>query len=100
MTDLTDAELDVLEAEALQQAVLWMQHRPTPYEKLIAEVRRWRDKAADEAGLARLAAEIGRLADSVDHLGRKGPGGAAGFGEVDAPPGWIMPPVTSPGGDA
>ena len=50
MTDLTDAELAGIEAHS---------DYPTDWlERLIAEVRRWRDKAADEAGLARLTAEI------------------------------------------
>ena len=53
MTDLTDAELDALEEKlsGLGTLAVWPDH----VARLIAEVRRWRDKAADEAGLARLA---------------------------------------------
>ena len=48
--DLTDAELVGIEARS---------DFPVDWERrLIAEVRRWRDKAADEAGLVRLTAEI------------------------------------------
>ena len=56
MTDLTDAEIDDL-------AEHWRCAGPpcsgacdyAKIESLIAEVRRWRDKAADDAGLAQLA---------------------------------------------
>ena len=56
MTDLTDAELDALEEKlsGLGTLAVWPDH----VARLIAEVRRWRDKAADEAALARLTAEI------------------------------------------
>ena len=59
--DLTDAELDVLEAHA---RTLCGDPNSSCVDltgaarSLIAEVRRWRDKAAAEAGLARLTAEI------------------------------------------
>ena len=58
MTDLTDDELGALEAEHLRLDLMFMRDRPGEVRRLIAEVRRWRDKAADEAGLARLTAEI------------------------------------------
>ena len=57
MTDLTGAELDALEVQVSERAE-WRWAGPVTPEslrRLITEVRRWRDKAADEEGLARLA---------------------------------------------
>ena len=71
MTDLTDAELDVLEAHArglCGEPKSSCADLTGAARSLIAEVRRWRDKAADEAGLARLEASISAHRESPrDH---------------------------------
>ena len=63
VNDLSDAELDALEAKLGPRpriATMWCCLTPDETDEVkqvIAEVRRWRDKVADEAGLARLAAK-------------------------------------------